>query len=167
MQASKTLQNGRPSSLSTSIEETHRRLEHFVAPLSHTGNGGLDMQMRLDADALELPAVGLAHVVGRKSDDKVAGQYKEANVAAGPGCRRSDERHAGGRRQGHARMLRLALRLLIDQHHYLARVSWSARGLQGLAEGKLGCRPIAATDPIAAPIGAPEEGADDALVARG
>ena len=56
MQASKTLQNGRPSSLSTSIEETHRRLEHFVAPLSHTGNGGLDMQMRLDADALELPA---------------------------------------------------------------------------------------------------------------
>src|SRR5947207_347562 len=105
---------------SAALKMTHRSLEDLVASLANTGDGRLDTDVGLDADALQLPSVRMAHVVASEGDDKITGQHEIGDITIGAGSWRSDECDVRARGKQHAGMLGLALRELIDQHRDLA-----------------------------------------------
>src|SRR5438105_1319235 len=97
----------------------HRSLENLVAPFANTENGRLDTDVGLDADALQLPSVRVAHVAAGEGHDKIAGHHEIGDVTIGPGGWRSDECYIRPGGKEHAGVLGLTYCALIDQHHHL------------------------------------------------
>src|SRR6185436_17753538 len=80
------------SALLSAIHVRDGAVEHFVLSGAKPGDGRLDVDVGLDPDALQLPSVGVAHVVTGEVDDEPARQREVREVAVRAGRRRADER---------------------------------------------------------------------------
>src|SRR5437870_1620132 len=84
------------SALLLAIHVGDGAVEHFVLPGPQSGDRRLDRDVGLDPDALQLPPVGVAHVVAAEADDEAARQHEIRHVAVRARRRRADERRSRG-----------------------------------------------------------------------
>src|SRR5258707_1614901 len=82
-----------------------RAFQALVAALANPADGGLDEDVRLDADALELAPVGVPDVVAGEAHAESARQAEERHVTVRSRGGRSDERRAAGRLEEEAGVL--------------------------------------------------------------
>src|ERR1051325_4131951 len=104
------------------MDVSERALQHLVAAGADAGDGRLDLDVRLDAHALQLPAVRVADVVAGEADAEAAGQREVRDVAVRAGGGRADERRAVRGLEEEAGVLRLADGAVVDQRHHLPAV---------------------------------------------
>jgi len=73
------------------VEESDGGFEDFVFAGGDAGDGGLDADVGLNADALELAAVGVADVHAGETGDDAARHRSNGHVPIGARGRRADE----------------------------------------------------------------------------
>jgi hypothetical protein len=98
------------------VEEFDRCFEDFVFAGGDAGDGGLDADVGLNADALELAAVGVADVHAAESHGNSAGYRCKGDVPVGADGGRSNERNPslGGFLKSKANPFGCAARLGVD-----------------------------------------------------
>src|SRR5436190_24348740 len=98
------------------VEKFDRCFEEFVFAGGDAGNGGLDADVGLNADALELAAVGMADVRAAESHGNSAGHRCKGDVPVGADGGRSNERNPslGGFLKSKAKVFGKAARLEVD-----------------------------------------------------
>src|SRR5262249_559078 len=105
------------------LQILHRGLEHLVAALTNTLDGWRHSDLRLNADALELPAIAVPDIMPGKANVQLARQNQVRDVSVCSDGRRADESDVGGGGEGEAGVLSRADGLLVDQHHHFAGVA--------------------------------------------
>ena len=99
------------------VKKPNCGFENFVFAGDDAGDGGFDADVGLDADPLELAAVGVADVLAAEGDRDAAGHRGAGYAAVRAGGGGADERDAafGGFFEGEATVLRCADGVFIDQ----------------------------------------------------
>jgi hypothetical protein len=104
------------------LQELDRAFQHLVLAFPEALDRWFDFDVRLQADALELSAVGVANVVPPEPHGESAGKDGDRDIAVGARRVTADEGRAASRLQKQAGVFGLADGAFVDQQDRLALV---------------------------------------------
>jgi len=92
------------------LQELNCSLQDFVPTIPDALDRGGYLKMRHQANALQLSAVGMPHVVPGETDAQFSGQHERRNVTVRARAMTADESDPTGGLEEESRVLRRALR---------------------------------------------------------